>query len=250
MALRLSVRTPTPRMSFTTLRSSPSVAALFSWLHGTRFTRRGRGHVVQRHNAILRGTRIEILGTGCRLIIGPGARLWSCSITLTGEDAELIIGAGCRLRHVRLSVEDHGSHLSLGAKTSVTGATLVSQEGRRLQVGEDCMIAQHAEVRNSDSHAIYDEHNVRINPPRDIVVGNHVWIGLGACIFKGARIGDGAIIGARALVTCEIPPASLACGVPATSGRTGLHWDRSRAANDPPHDAVSFAGSTTPGSIP
>jgi acetyltransferase-like isoleucine patch superfamily enzyme len=212
------------------LRSSPWAAAFFSWWHGTRFVRRGHGHQVQRHNSILRRTQVEILGTGCRLTIGPGARLWDCSITLTGEGTELFIGANCRLRHARLSVEDQGSRLLIGAKTSVTGATLVSQEGRLLQVGGDCMIAQHAQVRNSDSHAIYDRHNARINPPQDVVVGDHVWIGLNACIFKGARIGDGAMIGAHALVAGEIPPACVAYGVPATPRYTAIHWDRDRAA--------------------
>jgi acetyltransferase-like isoleucine patch superfamily enzyme len=97
------------------------------------------------------------------------------------------------------------------------------------------MIAQHAEVRNSDSHAIYDRHGTRINPPQDVVVGDHVWIGLNACIFKGAHIGDGAVIGAHALVTGEIPPACVAYGVPATPRHTAISWGRGRdEAGSPP----------------
>lgn len=215
-------------MTIPFLRTSPAVAGFFSWWHGTRFQIGGRGHRVQRHNAILRNTRIEILGSGCRLTIGPHARLWDCSITLAGDDTELYIGADCELRQVRLCVEDRGSRLSIGGQTSIIGATLVAQEGRRLLVGGDCMIAAHTEIRNSDSHAIYDERDARLNPPGDVVVGDHVWIGLGACVFKGARIGDGAVIGARALVTGEIPPDCLAYGMPAAAHRTAIHWDRRR----------------------
>lgn len=214
------------------LRSSPLVAAFFSWLHGTRFLIRGSGHTIRRHNAILRGTKIEIYGKNCRFTIGPGARLWDCSIPLVGDESELSIGADCRLRRARLSSEDPGSRLLIGEQTSMTGATLVSQEGRLLQVGKDCMIAQNAELRNSDSHAIYDATSgVRINPPGDVILGHHVWIGLGASIFKGARIGDGSIIGARAIVTGAIPPDCIAYGGPASPRRTGIRWARDRPAH-------------------
>ncbi len=49
----------------------------------------------------------------------------------------------------------------------------------------------------------------------DIVVGSDVWIGYEAVILSGVRIGDGAIIGARALVTKDVPPYTVVGGVPA-----------------------------------
>lgn len=49
----------------------------------------------------------------------------------------------------------------------------------------------------------------------DIVIGNDVWIGYEAVILSGVHIGDGAIIGARAVVTKDVPPYTIACGVPA-----------------------------------
>lgn len=49
----------------------------------------------------------------------------------------------------------------------------------------------------------------------DIVIGNDVWIGYEAVILSGVTIGDGAIIGARAVVTKEVPPYTIVGGVPA-----------------------------------
>lgn len=49
----------------------------------------------------------------------------------------------------------------------------------------------------------------------DIVVGNDVWIGFEAIILAGVTIGDGAVIGARAVVTKDVPPYTIAGGVPA-----------------------------------
>ena len=49
----------------------------------------------------------------------------------------------------------------------------------------------------------------------DIVIGNDVWIGYGAVIMAGVTIGDGAIIGARAVVTKDVEPYSIVGGIPA-----------------------------------
>lgn len=49
----------------------------------------------------------------------------------------------------------------------------------------------------------------------DIVVGNDVWIGYEAVLLQGVTIGDGAIIGARAVVTKDVEPYTIVGGVPA-----------------------------------
>lgn len=46
-------------------------------------------------------------------------------------------------------------------------------------------------------------------------IGNDVWIGDSAIILSGVRVGDGAIVGAGAVVTKDVPPYSIVCGVPA-----------------------------------
>ncbi len=49
----------------------------------------------------------------------------------------------------------------------------------------------------------------------DIIIGNDVWIGYDAVIMAGVTIGDGAIIGTRAVVTKDVPPYTIVGGVPA-----------------------------------
>jgi len=53
----------------------------------------------------------------------------------------------------------------------------------------------------------------------DIVVGSDVWIGYEAVILAGVTIGDGAVIGARAVVTRDVPPYTIVGGVPARTIR-------------------------------
>ncbi|MBR6646045.1 MAG: CatB-related O-acetyltransferase, partial [Clostridia bacterium] len=47
------------------------------------------------------------------------------------------------------------------------------------------------------------------------IIGNDVWIGHSALILEGVKIGDGAIVGAGAVVTKDVPPYSIVVGVPA-----------------------------------
>lgn len=49
----------------------------------------------------------------------------------------------------------------------------------------------------------------------DIIIGNDVWIGFEAVVMAGVTIGDGAIIGTRAVVTKDVPPYTVVGGIPA-----------------------------------
>ena len=60
----------------------------------------------------------------------------------------------------------------------------------------------------------------------DIIVGNDVWIGYEAVILAGITIGDGAIIGARAVVTKDVPPYTIVGGIPDVYKRQVLFRER------------------------
>lgn len=61
--------------------------------------------------------------------------------------------------------------------------------------------------------------------PRDVVIGNDVWIGRGVTILCGAQIGDGAIIGADSVVRGTIPPYSVVVGNPGRVIRNRFETD-------------------------
>lgn len=63
----------------------------------------------------------------------------------------------------------------------------------------------------------------------DIVVGNDVWIGYEAVILSGVHIGNGAIIGARAVVTGDVEPYAIVGGVPARPIRNRFDPETARA---------------------
>lgn len=106
--------------------------------------------------------------------------------------------------------------------------------GDKLKIGKFCSIACGTKfLFNSANHALdslstypfplfFEEWNLEREKVTDawdnrgdIVIGNDVWIGYEAVILSGVTIGDGAIIGTRAVVTKNVPPYTIVGGVPA-----------------------------------
>ncbi len=104
----------------------------------------------------------------------------------------------------------------------------------KLIIGKFCSIACGAKfIFNSANHTLnslstypfpifFEEWNLDKKDIRsawdnkgDIVIGNDVWIGYEAVILSGVNIGDGAIIGTRAVVTKDVPPYTIVGGIPA-----------------------------------
>ena len=54
-----------------------------------------------------------------------------------------------------------------------------------------------------------------VNPFKRVTIGNDVWIGQRAMIMGGVKIGNGAVVGAGAIVTKDVPPYAIVAGVPA-----------------------------------
>lgn len=69
------------------------------------------------------------------------------------------------------------------------------------------------EAKNGTKHSWVETSTV--DPFERVKVGNDVWIGVRSMIMGGVTIGDGAVIGAGAIVTKDIPPYAVAVGVPA-----------------------------------
>lgn len=122
--------------------------------------------------------------------------------------------------------------VSIGDGTTINGA-MFSVMASRIVIGSDCMLAGEIAFQSNDQHAVFQMHDLaKCNIKNDIVVGDHVWIGLRSTMLPGARVGQGSIIGAGSVVTGLIPEWSLAAGVPCRVLRSDVSWSRSIATPD------------------
>jgi acetyltransferase-like isoleucine patch superfamily enzyme len=85
-------------------------------------------------------------------------------------------------------------------------------------------------IRNTDSHSVIDvKSGKRRNPAADIIVGDHVWIGMEALLTKGTHVSNNSIVGARAVLTKPYLDENISlAGVPAKIINTGISWDRKK----------------------
>jgi acetyltransferase-like isoleucine patch superfamily enzyme len=127
--------------------------------------------------------------------------------------------------HVKLGpIEIHSGHHSFGAYSymrsggELSGNTAV---GRFCSIGRNVVIGLEKNKHPTSwlSTSLFSRHIEKnyesIAANNTTVIGNDCWIGRDAVIMSGVKIGDGAIIGARALVTSDVPPFAIYAGVPA-----------------------------------
>lgn len=192
---------------------------------------RGTGHRLEIDDARLFGAKIEISGAQNQLVIGPNTRMWGAVIKLHGRNLRCEIGEHCRLRNVEITLEDVGSRVVIKSSTSGTGCRLLSGEGRLVEIGEDCMMSVNADIRNTDGHSVIDlATGERVNAAKDVIVGDHVWIGLRVQVLKGVTIGEHSIAAAGSVVVKDAPPYTIVAGIPARPIREGVTWQRERIA--------------------
>ena len=88
---------------------------------------------------------------------------------------------------------------------------------KRVRIGEQCVIADRAMFIDFDHGVVDVERPIRQQGiyTREVEVGSNVWIGYGACILRGVRVGDNAIIGTNSVVTKDVPANAVVGGVPA-----------------------------------
>lgn len=138
-----------------------------------------------------------------RIVLGRGVRLSgkpSISFgrpTPDGRSPELVIGDGTFIGH----------HCGFNV-------------GRSVRVGKHCLFAGGVQVYDMDGHPVdADERRAgKPTPPEAIlpvVIGDDVWIGNEAIVLKGVTIGDRAIVGARSVVTKDVPQDAIVAGNPA-----------------------------------
>lgn len=108
-------------------------------------------------------------------------------------------------------------NVSFGADCAVASFVHI-WGGAGVTIGDDVLIASHVAITSQTHDATADSRGVTFrstHESREVVIEKNVWIGSGAVILPGVRIGSGSIVGAGAVVDRDVEPGTVVVGVPA-----------------------------------
>lgn len=122
--------------------------------------------------------------------------------------------------------------MDFGDYSTTVGVYILCQEGCNVRIGRHSMLSREIEIRTTDAHSVIDlETGNRLNTPADVIIGDHVWVGVGVILNKGTVIPNDTIVGAGAFVNKPFEEEHTAiAGAPAKVVRRGVTWNRSRRA--------------------
>ena len=168
---------------------------------------RGKNNSFIALNCSFTSSEILIDGDECHIILQEGTSIRDSKFVIRGSRCKICIGKNS-------AIGSNGEFVCMGIDNSLT-------------IGEGCMIAYSVDIWATDSHPIMDKKSGTIlNSSTSVTVGNHVWIGKGASVLKGVRIGDDSVVGMKSIVTHDMEPSCIYAGIPAKKIKETITWDR------------------------
>jgi acetyltransferase-like isoleucine patch superfamily enzyme len=176
-------------------------------------------------NRMLKPKYARLLGRYLwRRLLTPAGRRW-------GTDGPVFFGRGLELHIARRGRVEFGRFVWIGDGTKIRCHEGLVEIGPKTVLGQECTISAYRSVRIGEQCVIadramfidFDHGVVEVDRPirkqgiykRDVEVGSNVWIGYGACVLRGVRVGDNAIVGTNSVVTKDVPANAVVAGIPA-----------------------------------
>lgn len=139
----------------------------------------------------------QYMSIGDNFCGGPGLRL-ECLSEHNGQHFTPVLEIGDRV------IFNHNCHVGVINKVVI---------GNDVLIGSRVLITDHSHGKLEESTVPFVQRPLLSKGP--VVIKDNVWIGENTSILSGVTIGEGSIIAANAVVTHDVPPYSIAAGVPA-----------------------------------
>ncbi len=167
-------------------------------------------------------------------VIGKKTRFTNAArvVNIVGDKDAISIGDNCVVAGELLTF-GYGGKIRIGQWCFVGPGSHI-WSANEITIGNRVLISHNVDIHDSDSHpidsaarfeqtkAIFTKGHPRENPGIEsapVRIEDDVWIGFGASVLKGVTIGEGAIVGARSVVTKDVPPYTIVVGNPAKVAR-------------------------------
>lgn len=159
---------------------------------------------------------------------GQNLRLHGLPVFSMALNSSIVIGRDCRLRSrssgnaigvnhpVILRTMKEGAILKIGDNFGMSGGAICAAGS--VCIGDRVMIGANTVISDSDFHSmdpLLRAKDGEYTEYRAVVIEDDVWLGADVYIAKGVTIGRSSIVGAKSVVTHDVPPNSIVAGNPA-----------------------------------
>lgn len=186
----------------------------------------GQNNRVEIHKPTIRKNfRLRVQGNNNTVIIGESCKLINTEILILGNNCTVLIDKEVKFYGPCTIHMETGSRLEITRMTGIRGVDF-NLRGATCKIGYKCMFSYNINIRNHDAHPVIDVATGKAkNFPKDIVFGDHVWIGQKSSILKGCNIGSESIIAFGSVVTKGCETGCILAGNPAKVVKKGITWD-------------------------
>lgn len=168
-----------------------------------------------RRPVYLRGVKHIDFGRG--ITIGRGARIEAFG---KGDQINIKFGNGVEINdYVHIG---GANRITIGDRVLIASRVFITDHNHGTYSDRAVEIRHLRQIDNGPGNDSSADPSAPFVPPGErplsmapVAIGDDVWLGEGVCVLPGVTIGAGSIIGANAVVTRDIPPASIAVGTPA-----------------------------------
>lgn len=114
----------------------------------------------------------------------------------------------------RIFIDVQNAFVHIGSNTRLNGVFIHAQKS--IRIGKNCVIAAGVNIIDSNGHEVKSlNRTVGRDIPKEIIIGDNVWIGLNSIVLKGSNIGTNSVIAAGSVVKGQFPNNSIISGNPA-----------------------------------
>lgn len=163
-----------------------------------------------------------------KVVIGDNSNILDGVSIIATDFSEITIGNSAKInKNTQLWAKYQGK-IVIGEKSTFgTSLSIKCQNRSQFICGIDCMFSYNIKVRGNDGHTIIDQKKETIyERKRDVIVGNHVWCGMGGVMIPGTNIGSNSIVGAGTITNKVYPANSIIAGCPGKVLREDVTWCR------------------------
>lgn len=175
--------------------------------------------------------KITIVSEGDSFVkIGEGVSVGKDTV-IVSTGGSILIEDRCKLLSFTVIRAQSGGKICVGERCTMNrGCFLYASFGAKIVLGKDCMVSYLVLIRAGNSHNMIDLNtmeNLDDNTKRDVILGEHVWVGMRATLMNGVEIGSGSTVGANTFACKKIFPKNCCiAGNPAKIIRERTAWLR------------------------